>query len=225
MRSTCLSLSLFSVLLIAGCNNAPTPTDKVVAAEPATPVQPGPDATKLAAAEPGPSPSGADAEEDGCIYKDTPKAAHGQEADEAAGCPHGDGAGVVDSGVPGHYGAVFALQQTVPLSQVLASVPADPNEAVQVSGEVDSVCQKKGCWLVVKDGDAMARILMKDHSFTVPMDSKGKPVVIEGTIETRTFTEAQVKHLEKDGGGDPSKVGGERKEYVLTATGIRLATS
>ena len=221
MRSTCLSLSLFSALLAAGCNNAPTPTDKVVAAEPATPVQPGPDATKLAAAE----PAKADDAEEGCIYKDTPKAAHDHAADEAAGCPHGDGAGVVDSGVPGHYGAVFALQQTVPLSQALASVPDDPTKAVQVSGEVDSVCQKKGCWLVVKDGDAMARILMKDHSFTVPMDSKGKPVAVEGTLETRTFNEAQVKHLEKDGGGDPSKVGGERKEYVLTATGIRLATS
>jgi len=63
---------------------------------------------------------------------------------------------------------------------------------------------------------------MKDHGFTVPMDSKGKPVVIEGTIEARTFNEAQVKHLEKDAGKDPAAVSGERTEHVLTATAIEL---
>ena len=77
----------------------------------------------------------------------------------------------------------------------------------------------------MKDGEAQARILMKDHAFTMPMDTKGKPVVVEGTIEARTFNEAQVKHLEKDAGRDPAAVAGERTEYVLTATGIELKNS
>ncbi len=125
------------------------------------------------------------------------------------------------STTPGHFGAVFAIKDTKPLSQVLAS-SKEFKDPVQVSGQVDSVCQKKGCWLVVKDGEAQARILMKDHSFTVPMDSKGQKVVVEGTIEARTFNEAQVKHLEKDAGKDPAGVAGERTEYVLTATAIEL---
>ena len=120
---------------------------------------------------------------------------------------------------------MFALKDNKPLSQVLASAKAGLKDPVQVTGEVESVCQKKGCWLVVKDGEAQARVLMKDHAFTIPMDTKGKPVVVEGTIEARTFNEAQVKHLEKDAGKDPAAVSGERTEYVLTATAIELKNS
>ena len=80
--------------------------------------------------------------------------------------------------------------------------------------------------MVLKDGDAaIARILMKDHAFAVPMDSKGKTAIVEGTLATRTFSEKEVKHLEKDAGGDPSAVGGERKEFVLTASGIQIPNS
>jgi hypothetical protein len=225
-----LSLPLASLLLAAGCTNAPAPAAQASADVKVTDVKPAevkpaevkPADVKLAAAEPA---KGAESEE-GCIYKD----AHQDKPDDEAGCPHGageDGA-AAGTGTPGHYGAAFALKETKPLSQILASAKDAKDglkDPVQVSGEVESVCQKKGCWLVVKDGEAQARILMKDHAFTVPMDTKGKPVVVEGVLEARTFSEAQVKHLEKDGGGDPAAVAGERTEYVLTATGIELKNS
>ena len=211
MRTTLLLSMPFALLLAVGCDKAPAPAAEVappaaVAVTPATPATP----VVVAAADP------AKADEEGCIYKDEHK-------EEEAGCPHGGGdpAAAPASDIPGHFGAVFAIKDTKPLSQVLAS-GKEFKDPVQVSGNVESVCQKKGCWLVVKDGEAQARILMKDHSFTVPMDSKGKPVVVEGTLEARTFNEAQVKHLEKDAGNDPAAVAGERTEYVLTATAIEL---
>lgn len=213
MRTICL----LSLLLAVGCDNAAKPAQPApVAAAPAVPAAPAASApsaeTKVAAADP------ARADEEGCIYKDAHK-------EEEAGCPHGGAEHTAPaSNTPGHFGAVFAIKETKPLSQVLAA-GKEFKDPVQVSGQVDSVCQKKGCWLVVKDGEAQARILMKDHSFTVPMDSKGKPVIVEGTIEARTFNEAQVKHLEKDAGKDPAAVAGERTEYVLTATAVELKNS
>ena len=212
MRTICL----LSLLLAVGCDSAAKPTEPApVAAAPAAsavPATPVAAETKVAAADP------AKADEEGCIYKDTQK-------DEEAGCPHGGAEHTAPANAtPGHFGAVFAIKETRPLSQVLAA-GKEFKDPVQVSGQVDSVCQKKGCWLVVKDGEAQARILMKDHSFTVPMDSKGKPVIVEGTIEARTFNEAQVKHLEKDAGKDPAAVAGERTEYVLTATAVELKNS
>jgi hypothetical protein len=126
------------------------------------------------------------------------------------------------STTPGHFGAEFALKDDRSRCPPSSPPPRTRRTPILVSGTVDSVCQKKGCWLVVKDGDAQARILMKDHAFTAPMDCKGKNVVVEGTLEARTFSEAQVKHLEKDAGKDPAAVAGERVEYVLTATGIEL---
>ncbi|MBL9101801.1 MAG: DUF4920 domain-containing protein [Myxococcales bacterium] len=207
---------LLSCVLVAACSNpasapAPAAAPKAEPAPAAQPAAPAADA-KVAAA-----PAAGHAEdEEGCIYKDAGKP-HGDEAD----CPHGGhGDAPAGTGVPGHFGAAFALKDSKPLATVLTS--NEFKAPVQVSGTVDSVCQKAGCWLVVKDGEAQARILMKDHAFTAPMDCKGKNVVVEGTLEARKFTEAQVKHLEKDAGKDPAAVSGERTEYVLTATALEL---
>ncbi|HFE46461.1 MAG TPA: DUF4920 domain-containing protein [Nannocystis exedens] len=161
--------------------------------------------------------------EEGCIYGDDKEKHHSKEE----GCSHANGdsdSKAAGTGVPGHHGAAFALTENKPLREVLASADKTlPTTAIQVTGEVSSVCQKKGCWMVLKDGDsATARILMKDHSFSVPMDVKGKSAIVEGTLTARTFSEKEVKHLEKDGGGDPAEVSGERKEFVLTASGIQF---
>lgn len=216
MKLHALAVTLLSTLALAACEQkpAPAPETKAEAAKPADETKPAGDAVAAAkTAEEG---------EEGCVYGE-----HHKEAAEKAGeagCGHGehDGHGPAGDASPGHFGAAFALGESKPLAEVLASAPSG---AIQVRGEIDSVCQKAGCWMVLKDGEMKARILMKDHGFTVPMDVKGKPAVVEGTLETRTFNEKEVKHLEKDAGGDPSAVAGERKEYVLTASGIQIPNS
>lgn len=152
-------------------------------------------------------------DEEGCIHDKKEAHVEGEEGS----CDH-HGAQPTES--TGHFGAEFALADAKPLSAVLAS--GVPSEAVKVSGTVGKVCQKKGCWMVIKDGVASARVMMKGHGFAVPMDSRGKKALVEGTLSSRTFTEAQVKHLEKDAGKDPGAVGGERTEHVLTATGVEI---
>ncbi len=140
-----------------------------------------------------------------------------------AGCPHHAEAGeTVAAGAEGHYGSAFTLEQAKALSALGEDVDKLADQKVQVSGTIDAVCQKKGCWMVIADGEVSARILMKNHGFAVPIDSKGKGAVVEGTLKVRTFNEAQVKHLEADRGGDPSKVSGSRRELVLTATGVKI---
>ncbi len=215
------AMVLFGSAALA-CGGAEKPADADKPAEAAKTAE-GQDATKVsgeALAKAEPKAEAEEAGEEGCIYgKDHGGADHAEEA-----WPHGEGDKAEATGEPGHHGATFALTESTPLKDVLASAGEElPSTPIQVTGEVDSVCQKKGCWMVLKDGDsAMARILMKDHSFSVPMDAKGKPAIVEGTLTARTFTEKEVKHLEKDGGGDPDKVGGERKEFVLTASGVKI---
>jgi hypothetical protein len=152
--------------------------------------------------------------EAGCIHEDKPK-----NHDEGEGCDH-HGAAPTES--TGHFGAEFALADAVPLSSVLAAeLPAD---AVKVSGTVESVCQMKGCWMVIKDGDVQARVLVKDHAFAIPMDGKGKAALVEGTLEAKDLTEANVAHLKKD--GDDTLVGdGARQEVFLHATAVELQAS
>lgn len=162
---------------------------------------------------------------------DLPIAANSQE-DPEAGCIHekpepaghecDHGAGATPTGSTGHFGAAFALAEAQPLSAVLAAgVPTTP---VKVTGTVGDVCQKKGCWMVIKDGEATARVLVANHAFAIPMDGKDKAAIVEGTIEVRQLTEANVEHLKHD--GDSSIQGdGPRQEYFLHATAVELSAN
>lgn len=218
MKLHVIALTLVSTLALVACEQK---SDPAPAAAPAQPAAAAVDAAKPTAEAVAQATKPAEEGEEGCVYGDAHKKEGAHEHAGEAGCHHGEAAGAGD-GTPGHFGAAFALGEAKPLSEVLA---AAPEGAVQVRGEIDSVCQKAGCWMVLKEGEMKARILMKDHGFTVPMDAKGKSAVVEGTLEARTFNEKEVKHLEKDGGGDPSAVSGERKEYVLTASGIKITQS
>ena len=140
-----------------------------------------------------------------------------------AGCPHyAEAHETVAAGTGAHFGTAFTLTGAQKLGVLAADVEQHADKSIQVSGTIDAVCQKKGCWMVIADGDVTARILMKNHGFAVPIDSKGKSAVVEGTLQVRTFNEAQVKHLESDRGGDPNTVSGSRRELVLTATGVKI---
>lgn len=150
--------------------------------------------------------------EAGCIHEDKPKV--------EAGCEHDGGAAPGES--TGHFGAQFAVAESQPLSAVLAS--GVPTEAVRVSGTVETVCQKKGCWMVITEGDMQARVLVKDHAFAIPMDGKGKAATVEGTLEAKELSEANVAHLKQD--GDNTLEGDEgRKEFFLHATAVELAAN
>jgi hypothetical protein len=121
-----------------------------------------------------------------------------------------------------HFGSTFAITDAKPLGEVVSSATDGQELTVRVNGKIEKVCKKKGCWMVVKDGDVEARVVMKDYAFTVPLDSAGRTTSVEGVLKVRVFTEAQAKHLAEDGGEDPSKVVGEKKEMTLTATAVEI---
>jgi hypothetical protein len=202
--------------LAVGCDSS-SPAPKTAAAEKAAPAE------AATPAEDAATPTDeAAADHEGCIYAEGEK-----DAGDKAECPHPP-AGIGEAGEPqgpatgeGHFGSPFSLASAdaKPLGKAVGGAADGP---LLITGEVEAVCQKKGCWMVVKDGEVNARVLMKDHGFAVPMDCRGKTVTIEGELSTRTFTEAQVKHLAKDGGKDPAEVSGEKTEHVLTASGVEI---
>ena len=201
MKTATAALGSFALLLAACSKGAPAPAAEQAEAKAAAAVAKAAEPAKAAESEAG--------DEEGCL--------HGKAHD--ASC---DGTTIPAPGSTGHFGAPFTLAAAKPLSEVL-SKDALPEGPVRVEGTVASVCQKKGCWMVLADGEVKARILMKDHAFALPTDARGKHAEVEGTVEKRTLTKAQVEHLAKDEGKDPSKAGGERVEFVITATGVELA--
>lgn len=211
MRSLPLILSAaIASLTLAACDKPAEGDAKVAAADQAK-EDAKPEAKKAGEVEQTEAKTEADPEE-GCIH-DKPE----PEAEGEHSCDHGGAPAA--AGSTGHFGAPFAVTEAQPLATVLAAEL--PTDAVKVSGTVEAVCQKKGCWMVIKDGEMSARVLVKDHAFAIPFDGKGKSALVEGTLESKDLSEANVAHLKQDG-DDTIEGDGARKEYFLHATSVEL---
>jgi hypothetical protein len=111
------------------------------------------------------------------------------------------------------------------LATIVAASEEYAGEQVHAKATVSQVCQKKGCFLIAQDGEAVARVTFVDYSFFVPTDSGGKDVTIVGTFNRKVITEAQARHFAEDVGEDPTKISGPREEYSIVATSVVIPTS
>ena len=125
----------------------------------------------------------------------------------------------------GHFGAKFTMTDSMPLKAVFDAGEKYVGKMVKVEGKVQSVCKKKGCWLVIETNEETsrkARITMKDYGFFAPKDCDGKAAVVEGSFSRKLVKEPMRKHLAEDGGKDPSKITGDVEEYTIVANGLEI---
>jgi hypothetical protein len=87
-------------------------------------------------------------------------------------------------------------------------------------GRVTEVCQNRGCWLVLAEGEHHARVFT-GHQFFLPKDFRGNAVVY-GLLGRRTVSEGFARHLAEDAGRDPGQISGEQVEYRIDARSIQL---
>ena len=111
------------------------------------------------------------------------------------------------------------------LAEIIAASDEHAGKQVHATATVSQVCQRKGCFFVAQDGDAVARVTFVDYSFFVPTDSAGKDVTLVGTFNRKVLSEAQAQHFAEDAGQDPTKVVGPREEYSIVATSVVIPTS
>lgn len=124
------------------------------------------------------------------------------------------------------YGAPLGeVRKARPLAEIVAAADEYAGREVHATATVSQVCQRKGCFLVAQDGDAVARVTFVDYSFFVPTDTGGKDVTIVGKFDRKVLTEAQARHFAEDAGQDPEKIVGPREEYAIVATSVVIPTS
>lgn len=112
-----------------------------------------------------------------------------------------------------------------PLAEIIAASAEHAGQEICATAQVAQVCQKKGCFLVAHDGEAVARVTFVDYSFFVPTDSTGKDVTIIGKFQRKSVSEAQARHFAEDAGEDPAGIVGAREEYTIVATSVVIPTS
>jgi len=125
------------------------------------------------------------------------------------------------SAVATDFGAPIAPGTTpVPLAEVLADPGTFKDREIIVSGRIGQVCQTRGCWIMLTDGDAMARV-MTEHRFFVPRDSTGDAIAV-GTLTEREAKAEQAGQMSKDARPCAKAIGAGSREWRLMATSIRI---
>lgn len=121
------------------------------------------------------------------------------------------------------FGAPITSNSTL----LLADLARDPTkwqgQPVVIIGTVTDVCQHRGCWMVIEDGGQRARVRMRDHSFGVPADSKGRKARVQGQVvvsaQPPPSHDCQHKHQQGDHHECPKDQPGE---LSVDATGVEL---
>ena len=121
-------------------------------------------------------------------------------------------------------GAKIGDSPTVTLGDVMKNSDKFIGKTVIVEGQVQEVCQKKGCWMEVVSGDqeSSIRVTFKDYGFFVPMDSHGMIARMEGQFDVKTLSKEDADHLEAEGAKITRNDDGTANELAFVATGVEL---
>lgn len=102
----------------------------------------------------------------------------------------------------------------------LESVLASPQngQRVRLEGRIEKVCQQKGCWLELKEGERSVLVTFESYSFFVPKASAGREVVLEGRVKLKPRSREEIQHLQAEGA---SATVTARVEIVASGVQIR----
>jgi Domain of unknown function (DUF4920) len=122
------------------------------------------------------------------------------------------------------FGKPLSIKKTLSLQDALQQPAKYQNQKVQLEGKISDVCQMKGCWLMLSDGERAIRIKFEGYSFFVPKDSRGKKVRAEGRLIQETLSEDMARHYaaEQSTKSDPSEIKGPQRVVTLEAAGVAI---
>ena len=131
-----------------------------------------------------------------------------------------DGA-VADSG---NYGEPVTGQEVVGLSKLLASYSDYRDRDVVLEGRVEKVCRKKGCWMVLQEGEREIRVTFKDYGFFVPAELEGTTIRARGRVIEKVVPVSELRHYLEDEGRPEEEIRAvkePRRTYRFVAAGVQ----
>ena len=110
--------------------------------------------------------------------------------------------------------------EAVSLKQALGG---DSDVFVKVEGNVTEVCQTKGCWMILVDGETYARVIFENYNFFVPVETSMQRSLVYGVLTEHTLSSDQAEHFAQDAGAQSMlDLHGKVKEYSIVARAVQL---
>jgi hypothetical protein len=82
------------------------------------------------------------------------------------------------------FGAAVDKAAVIPVEQLLVQPASYLDKVVTISGQIDSVCSKQGCWMefTANSEQGPFRIKVRDGDMVFPLSAKGKTAYATGTV-------------------------------------------
>jgi len=109
--------------------------------------------------------------------------------------------------------------------ELLNELAVNDSVQVKVEGVINSICQKKGCWMYVDLNEETEMLVrFKDYGFFVPMDASGSTALIEGMAKVDTLSIEWLKHLKEDANAPQEEIDAITEPKIMysisEATGV-----
>jgi Domain of unknown function (DUF4920) len=123
------------------------------------------------------------------------------------------------------YGAELTFKEVTKIDEILKDTKAYAGRKVLISGTIDSVCQKRGCWMIIKDGETRTQVKFQGYGFFVPFDVAGRTVKVEGMAKETELSEKMRRHYAEDAGKSKEeieKIVGPEKTVMFIADAVEV---
>ena len=105
------------------------------------------------------------------------------------------------------YGDSISDDNYIQLASLTTAMKDETRKDIKIKGKVEEVCQKKGCWMIMKlDNGENMRVTFKDYKIFVPKDLGGKEVVLDGFAYVDTVSVEDLRHYAEDGGKSKEEI-------------------
>ena len=122
------------------------------------------------------------------------------------------------------YGEKITADGAVNIADVAAKLDKTESVDTKIKAKIVDVCPKKGCWLKLQVNDSTtAMVKMKDYGFFLPLAAKGKTVVLDGKVQMKETSVAELKHYAEDAKKSKEEIAAitkPEKEIRVMAKGI-----
>ncbi|ARV16168.1 DUF4920 domain-containing protein [Polaribacter sp. SA4-12] len=127
------------------------------------------------------------------------------------------------------FGEKISLDKAITSEELLAkfkTMKAGDTINVKFASSIKEVCSKKGCWMKLPLGDdAETMVRFKDYGFFMPLDSKGREVVLNGKAFINETSVKELQHYAEDAGKtkeEIAKITASKIEYTFEADGVLM---
>jgi len=125
-----------------------------------------------------------------------------------------------------YFGEKIAPENAISIADMKTQIGDKKEMNVKIMAKVEEVCQKKGCWMNLTDGNGNSiRVTFKDYGFFMPLNGAGKTAIAQGIARVEETSIADLKEYAKDAGKTQSEIDAitqTEKELVFEASGVIL---